>query len=168
MNNYEVAKVGALLASKILDIEDLNIEFINQNLFPSKIISAMFIKERLTIVFNEDWLWKSNHLDIMQTAFHEVRHAFQFFHTIKKTSSRLIEDEDLIDIWRNEFNNYQQPTSIYDLYNIDSELEIDAVAFSVFLTEKLLNTSAFIHPQIRLKVLERIKLIEYKLYLIME
>lgn len=165
MNNYEVAEAGVLLSSRLLDIKGLNIDFIEHKVFPNNDICAMFLKEKFLIIFNKEWIRKSSHLDIMLASFHEVRHAYQYLQIIKKSSTKYKEDETLIKRWRDEFISYNQPKSNNDLQYLQSDIEIDAIAFAALLTKKIFNINTIIPPEIRDEVSNKIEFIISNQYL---
>jgi len=74
--------------------------------FPNPEISSIYRHKDNEILFNEDWINRSNELEILVTAFNETRHAYQY-HCIK-TKSR--EDIETIIDWEKEFNQYLSPS----------------------------------------------------------
>lgn len=157
MNNFEIAKAGVLLACKLLEIKKIKVEFMDRDLFPYEEINALFLKEKFVIVFNKDWLLNAKYLDILYTSFHEARHAYQYLQIIKKSSPKLIEDEDVINIWSKEFNEYIQPNQHFDTKYIHTNIEIDAIAFSKFLLSEIFNADLLVPRDIITKVDKRIE-----------
>jgi len=63
MDNFQVAIAGVKIASKVLDIGDVNAYFLEESYFPNPGINAVFLKENLTIVFNKDWIINRLYID---------------------------------------------------------------------------------------------------------
>jgi hypothetical protein len=77
MNNSFTALIGIQAASKILNIPLPEIFFARGNDFPNPEISCIYRYKDNEIKFNEDWVNRSNELEIMITALHETRHAYK-------------------------------------------------------------------------------------------
>jgi len=90
MNNIDTALIGIQAASKILNITPPEVYFAGGSYFPNPEISSIYRHKDNEIIFNEDWINRSNELEIMVTAFHETRHAYQY-HCIKTKSREDIE-----------------------------------------------------------------------------
>jgi hypothetical protein len=109
----------------------------SSNDFPNPEISSIYRHKDNEIIFNEDWNNRSNELEILVTAFHETRHAYQY-HCIK-TKSR--EDIETIIVWEKEFNQYTSPsgknTPKSDIDYLKQSIEIDAIAFAYHQMKEL-------------------------------
>jgi len=106
MNNIESALIGIQAASKILNITPPEVYFAIGSDFPNPEISSIYRHKNNEILFNEDWINRSNELEILVTAFNETRHAYQY--RCIKTKSR--EDIETIIVWEKEFNQYISPS----------------------------------------------------------
>ncbi len=137
MNNINKALIGIQKASKILNITPPEVYFADD--FPNPEISSIYRHKDNEIIFNEDWIHRSNELEILVTAFHETRHAYQY-HCIK---TKLREDIETINVWEKEFNQYTSPSGKNNpKSNIDylkQTIEIDAIAFAYHQMKELFN-----------------------------
>ena len=70
--NYAVA-----IASKLLGIEIVDVEFVDGEFLKGTTISSMFLPDPNLILFNQDWLAIAKFEEVILTAFHEARHAYQ-------------------------------------------------------------------------------------------
>ncbi|MDX9692230.1 MAG: hypothetical protein RBT45_07210, partial [Acholeplasmataceae bacterium] len=139
MNNVETALVDIQAASKILNITPLEVYFAHGSDFPNPEISSIYRHKDNEIIFNEDWINRSNGLEFLVTAFHETRHAYQYHYI--KTKSR--EDIEPINVWEKELNQYTSPsdknTSKSDIYYLRQSIEIDAITFAYHQMKELFN-----------------------------
>jgi len=139
MQNIETALIGIQAASKILNITPPEVYFASGSDFPNPEISSIYRHKDNEVIFNEDWINRSNELEILVTAFHETRHAYQY-HCIK-TKSR--EDIETINVWKKEFNQYTSPsgknTPRSDIDYLKQSIEIDAIAFAYYQMKELFN-----------------------------
>ena len=69
--NYAVA-----IASKLLGIEKVDIEFVDSEFLKGKTITSMYLPDHNLILFNQDWLSIAKLEEVILTAFHETRHAY--------------------------------------------------------------------------------------------
>jgi len=80
--------------------------------------------------FREDWVLRSDWTEVIITAFHEMRHAYQGY--CIHTQSR--EPQSTLDKWEYETLNYIMPSGknneIDDESYLKQEIEIDAIAFA--------------------------------------
>lgn len=99
----------------------------------------MYLPDLKKILFNEDWLLIANWLEVIKTAFHETRHAYQHYCIL--TNSR--ESKATISIWKQEFEHYFQPNngkqSSNDINYLQQRIEEDAVNFSNVQIDRLIN-----------------------------
>lgn len=154
MDNFQVAIAGVKIASKVLKIEDINVEFLEKSYFPNPEINAVFLKENLTIVFNEDWIINTSFLEIMVAAFHEARHVYQYMQIAKPRIMKNKENAEVIKQWTVDFEKYVKPYSNPNSENdyFNQTVEIDAIAFSKFLLNKLFEVNVIIPEKIKDKV----------------
>lgn len=148
------------IAEKILGIDNsLEVVFKNSQYFSEIDISAVFIKEGYYIVFNNSFLNKASLLEIMITAFHETRHAYQYLQIeySKKLPFKFQDEQNVLDGWRKDFDNPKQPNEMTKEEYLNRKTEIDAIAFSYYLADKLLNVKQVIPEEIKDKVLARVE-----------
>lgn len=100
-----IALIGIQAAIKILNIPLPEVFFASSSNFPNPEISSIYRYKDNEIIFNEDWVNRSNELEIMITALHETRHAYQKY----CIDTRTREDIKTIETWEKEFNQYHQP-----------------------------------------------------------
>jgi len=160
-DNYQKIKtalIGIQAASKILNITPPKVYFASDSDFPNTEISSIYRHKNNEIIFNEDWINRSNELEILVTAFHETRHAYQY-HCIK-TKSR--EDIETINVWEKEFNQYTSPsgknTPKSDIDYLKQSIEIDAIAFAYHQMKEIFDVEVKIHKEIKELVESRMKL----------
>jgi hypothetical protein len=78
MNSIETTLIVIQAASKILNITPPEVYFASGSDFPNPEISSIYRHKDNGIIFNEDWINGSNELEILVTAFHETRQAYQY------------------------------------------------------------------------------------------
>ncbi|HHX68290.1 MAG TPA: hypothetical protein GX708_09600 [Gallicola sp.] len=148
------------VAEKILGIKNnIKIEFNNNIYFQNNDLSAMFIKEGYNIVFNNLFIEKASLIEIMITGFHEARHAYQYMQIEfgNKHQFKYPELQSTLIEWKKDFDNYMQPGQISKEEYLNRPTEIDAIAFSYYLADELLNVKQVIPDEIKEKVNVRIK-----------
>lgn len=154
MDNYQVAINGTGLAARILGIETPEVQFFYNPDLTDKGINSVFLKEKYIIAFNEEWIEQANPMEIQITCFHETRHAFQWKCITGDYSGKHNTDSKTIQIWKTEMTNYSQPTTKEkpeEAY-LNQEIELDAIAFSHFLMNKLYDVKTIIPEIIQHKV----------------
>ena len=153
MNNPKTALSG-IQASKILNITPPEVYFASGSDFPNPEISSIYRHKDNEIIFNDDWINRSNELEILVTAFHETRHAYQY-HCIK-TKSR--EDIETINVWEKEFNQYTslsgKNTPKSDIDYLKQSIEIDAIAFAYHQMKELFDVEVKIPQEIKNIILD--------------
>jgi hypothetical protein len=153
MNNIDTILMGIEAASKILDLPLPKVYFARGMEFPNPEISSIYKHKDNEIFLNEDWVLKSNHPELMVTAFHETRHVYQHF--CIKTNSR--ENQETINTWKKEFDHYISPSgkndSLSDLNYLKQAIEIDAIAFAYFQLKEIFNMNVKIPKEIKELVL---------------
>ena len=157
MRKIETVYIGVQAASKILNIKEPEVYFNPCTDFSNPEISGIYRYEDNEIIFNEDWVNRSNELEIMITAFHETRHAYQKY----CIDTRSGEDIKTIEVWEKEFNQYSQPsgknTPSDDISYLKQAIEIDAIAFAYYQMKELFDVEVKIPEDIKIQVLERIR-----------
>ena len=155
MNNLEIAINGVKIASRILKIPTPEVNFISVENLPNKEITAVFTFEEYEIIFNKDWVLNVPWIEVMVTCFHETRHAYQYLQIIKSSTLKFIEQELVLTEWKRGFETYQMPESNkFSLY-LKNPIEIDAIAFSTLLVERLFKTTVSVPVSIRQDVIIR-------------
>ena len=100
MTRVEFVLIGIQTASKILNIILPEVYFASGSDFTNPEISSIYRHKDNEIILNEDWVNRSNDLEIFITVFHETRHAYQRHCIITKSR----EDMNMITEWEKEFN----------------------------------------------------------------
>lgn len=130
MNNYEVAINGVKIVAKILNISEPHISFFNPKEVLNREITGMYLFESDEIIFNEEWVEKSPWIEVIVTAFHETRHAYQGYCIRTKS----MESKETLDKWEFETLNYIQPSGknneVDDYDYLNQLIEIDAISFT--------------------------------------
>ena len=147
--NFKIAVSAVNKCSQLLNITPPEVYFASGSDFPNPEISSIYRHKDNEIIFNEDWINRSNELEILVTAFHETRHAYQY-HCIK-TKSR--EDIETINVWEKEFNQYTSPsgknTPKSDIDYLKQSIEIDAIAFAYYQMKELFDVEVKIPEEIK-------------------
>ena len=156
MNNYEAAINGVKIVAKILNIPEPHISFFDSSELSNKEITLMYLFESDEIIFNDQWVEKSPWIEVIVTAFHETRCAYQGY-CIK---NRTYESNETIDIWQQEFTNYLQPTGKNneqdDSDYLNQSIEIDAIAFVHKMMLEHFDVKTMIPKLIMIKLQKRI------------
>lgn len=149
-------------ASRILDLSEIEVVFKPARAFHNPEINALFNDRYYSITFNEDWLCHAKHEEIVLTALHETRHAYQ---------KAVIEFPDLMNSqvkpeivmqWKMDFEAYKKPyeSSVDDYHN--QSIEIDAIAFTYLVMDSFFSIKPVIPETIYEQVMERCKEISLK------
>ncbi|HHX67584.1 MAG TPA: hypothetical protein GX708_05950 [Gallicola sp.] len=147
------------IAEKILGIEDtLEIVFKDKSYFRNSDISAVFITNGLYIVFNISFIVVATIPEILITCLHEVRHAYQYMQVNYRNNLQFKykENNDIIKQWMYDFENPKDISEMTRIEYLNRPTEIDAIAFSSYLADKLLNVKQVIPDEIKDKVKSRI------------
>jgi hypothetical protein len=130
MNNHEVAINGVKIIAKILNIPVPHISFFDPSEVSNNEITGMYLFESDEIIFNEEWIAKSQWIEVIVTAFHETRHAYQGYCIRTKS----MESKDTLDKWEYETLNYIRPSGknneVDDYDYLNQSIEIDAIGFT--------------------------------------
>ncbi|RJX23868.1 MAG: hypothetical protein C4537_07790 [Acholeplasma sp.] len=149
-------------ASKILDLSEIEVVFKPAMAFHNPEINALFNGQYYSITFNEDWLCHAKYEEIILTALHETRHAYQ---------KAVIEFPDLMNShvkpeivkqWKMDFEAYKKPyeSSVYDYQS--QSIEIDAIAFTYLAMVSFFSIKPIIPETIYEQVMDRCKEINLK------
>jgi hypothetical protein len=158
MNNYEVAINSVRIVSKTLNIPEPHISFFNPSEITNKETTGMYLFESDEIVFNEEWVINSPWIEVVVTAFHETRHAYQGY----CIRNKIYEAHETLDIWHHEFNNYLKPSGMNnetdDVEYLNQFIEIDAIAYTHKTMLELFNVKSIIpkiiDKEVRLRMIK--------------
>ena len=147
-------------ASITLKIIKPQVHFAEAVDFPNPEITSVYSRSKNYIIFNEDWVYKSSDHEILISAFHETRHAYQHF----CIQAFVFEEGETIRRWNKEFHEYTSPsgenTPLSDLDYLKQSIEIDAIAFAYDQMKKLYNVQVMIPTEIKDLVLKRVEEIQ--------
>lgn len=159
---FDLAIRSVRLASKMLKIPMPQVYVSEEQFFVNKEYTALFIRDQYEIVFNKDWVNRVDGIEVIITAFHETRHAYQKY----CINTRTRENIKTIEQWEKEEKNYIAPsgknTPIDDILYLKQDSEIDAIAFAAHKVKKLFNVHVFIPDIIKEIVFRRIEEIRLK------
>jgi hypothetical protein len=132
--NYAVA-----IASKLLGIRKVEVEFVDSEFLKGKTITSMYLPDYNLILFNQDWLSVAKFEEVILTAFHETRHAYQKAQIDGIPNLKQSEEPETIAKWKHEFEEYYRPSEDYqdDSEYLEQEIEKDAIAFSHLFLRQL-------------------------------
>lgn len=154
MNNFEVAITGVKMACKILEIPEPKIYFIDDELMNSKKISALFRRNEYEIFFNEKLLIKAEWIEVIVTAFHESRHAYQWY-SIENDKN---EAPETLKKWKSEFEGYTtisgKNNPLSDIDYLKQDIEIDAIRFCHFKINELFGVKTIIPNEINKDIIK--------------
>ena len=158
MNNLEVAIAGVKIVAKILDFPAPELYIMEQSNLPNQEVTGMYKFDDNEIIFNEDWVLRSDWTEVIITAFHEMRHAYQGY--CIRTQSR--EPQSTLDKWEYETLNYIMPSGknneIEDESYLKQEIEIDAIAFAHKMMLEHFGVKTVIPDNIKLQVKRKLSL----------
>lgn len=156
MDNFETAINGVKIISKILNIPEPPVSFFNPVEVSNNEITGMYLFESDEIIFNEEWVKRSPWIEVIVTAFHETRHAYQGYCIRTKS----IESIDTLVKWENETLNYVRPSGknndIDDYCYLNQSIEIDAIAFTHKKIFEFFNVKSVIPNMIKASVSARL------------
>jgi hypothetical protein len=126
------AKYAVSIASKLLGIRKVDVDFVDSEFLKGKTITSMYLPDHDLILFNQDWLSKAKLEEVIMTAFHETRHAYQKSQIDAIPNLKQNESLETIAKWKREFDQYYRPTDEYqdDPGYLEQVIEKDAIAFS--------------------------------------
>lgn len=157
MHNLDIANAGVQIVAKLLNFPAPELFIIEQNKLPNSEITGMYKFDDNEIIFNEDWVLRSDWTEVIITAFHEMRHAYQGY--CIRTQSR--EPQSTLNKWEYETLNYIMPSGknneIDDESYLKQEIEIDAIAFAHKMMLEHFGLRTIIPSSIRDKVEYQLK-----------
>lgn len=152
MNNIDIAYLGIQVAAKELNISLPEISIIDENSLGNKKITGTYSFKDNSITFNEEWVNRSEWIEVLITSFHEMRHAYQGY--CIRTRTR--ESEETINKWEYETNNYIMPSGnnneIDDVDYLKQDIEVDAIAFAHWLVKKEFNVKTIIPELVKFEI----------------
>ena len=101
-------------ASALLGLSGLEVVFKTEDAFPNKSVNALFLQDYYGIVFNETWIVSASLEEVVITALHETRHAYQKANIDFPFLFIDCETRDTIEQWKKDFEDYKVPKSHED------------------------------------------------------
>lgn len=109
----------------------------------------MYLFESNEIIFNDEWVAKSQWIEVIVTAFHETRHSYQGY----CIRTRSLESKDTLDKWGYETLNYIRPTGknneVDDLDYLYQSIEINAIGFTHHKIYEFFGVKTFVPKSIK-------------------
>ena len=156
MDNFDVVISAVRIVEKLLNFPAPELFIIEQNQLPNSEITGMYKFDDNEIIFNEDWVLRSDWIGVIITAFNEMRHAYQGY--CIHTQSR--ESQSTLDKWEYETLNYIMSSGknneIDDESYLKQEIEIDAIAFAHKMMLDHFGLKTVLPISIRESVIQRI------------
>jgi hypothetical protein len=108
-------------------------------LFHDVMVSACFHPNTNIISINKEWLKIASDEEVVRVIAHELRHMFQFNMVLYSDDIKHNFDQETIDTWKREFQNYQLPVANKELFEKYSkqQIEIDAENYANEFVEAL-------------------------------
>ena len=140
--NKRVARFGVAFASKELGIHPSKVDFVPSVLLGQTTITAMFLPDHNTILFNENWLEGAKPEEVLMIAFHETRHAYQKRQIDVLRFGLNIEPTEVVQRWKTEFERYYRAKDEFqsDPMYLEQGVEKDAIEYSQKTIEIMLST----------------------------
>lgn len=164
-NNKKIAILIVDLVSRMYKLGDgVLVEFEASSKFPNVDVTARTTND-YRIIFNIDRLAICPESEVYVTAFHEMRHIYQYccIDLSDKFPDNFNEPKERIEKWKYEFKNYYVSPIENDEKYLNQDCEIDAIAFAYLMMNKLFNANVIIPSVIKDKVIERAKEIVNKM-----
>lgn len=157
---FKEAKMAVLIAEKTLSLQPSFVHLLNDLDLVNRHINSAFLPERNTIIFEEHWLETASTEEISFSAFHEVRHYYQYQVFMNKNTQ--FETMETILKWESEFSNYHRPFEIeLKEEHLFQLIEIDAIAFACYMMNKFFQKECYIPESIKALVLEKVSTFQY-------
>jgi hypothetical protein len=129
MNKFNIATSTVNNISQVLKIRPPQVYALDVQDFPNPHVSRMYVSSKDVIVFNSSWIDQVDLMEVVATAIHETRHAYQSY----CVKYNIYEDENTIQIWKDCFEHYEKPMESLDTKDhidyLNQPIEIDAIAF---------------------------------------
>lgn len=130
MTKHQIALKMVQYASEILGLSDIEIHFKPKSFFHYEEVSAIFHDKLYYIIFNEDWLNDALPEEVVVTALHETRHAYQKANIDFPQFFIGKESEQTISQWKKDFENYNKPYEHNLNEYVSQSIEKDATEFA--------------------------------------
>ena len=133
---FELEAIKAVsYASRLLGIKKVEVDFVGSDILMGKTITSMYLPDQNLILFNQDWLSVVKLEDVILTAFHETRHAYQKSQIDGIPNLKHNESPGTILKWKEEFEAYYRPNEklLDDSKYIKQEIEMDASRFAYMI-----------------------------------
>lgn len=147
-------------ASRILGLSEIEVVFKPAMAFHDPEINALFNGQYYSITFNEDWLCHAKYEEIVLTALHETRHAYQKAMIEFPELMRSYVKPEVITQWKIDFEAYKSPAESRPYAYLIQSIEIDAIAFSYVAMNSFFSIKPIIPEVIYEKVMDRCKEID--------
>jgi len=136
------AKYAVAIAAILLIIEKPDVDFVDSEFFCGSTITSMYVPDHNLILFNQDWLAVSKVEEVILTAFHETRHAYQKAQIDGLSSLKNNENLETVAKWKREFGQYFRPSDQFqdDPRYLGQDIEKDAIEFSMQLLRRYQNS----------------------------
>lgn len=157
---FKEAKMAVLIAEKTLSLHPSFVHLLSDVDLVNRHINSAFLPERNTIIFEEHWIEQASTEEISFTAFHEVRHYYQY-HVFTNKNTQL-EPLDVLFQWEKEFQEYHRPLEMnLEEKHLFQAIEIDAIAFACYMMKKFFQKECYIPDSIKQLVMDKMKSFEY-------
>jgi hypothetical protein len=129
MNKFNIATSTVKNISQVLKIRPPQVYALDVQDFPNPHVSSMYVSSKDVIVFNSSWIDQVDLMEVVATAIHETRHAYESY----CVKYNIYEDENTIQIWKDCFEHYEKPMESLDTKDhidyLNQPIEIDAISF---------------------------------------
>jgi hypothetical protein len=163
MNNHNIAVKAVKKISEMLKIPSPEVYIKDSKYFPNINVSSMYLNAIDSIVFNESWIKDIDSMEVVATAIHETRHAYQAY----CVKHHVYESDETIQAWKDSFEYYVKPIESLDPKDhtdyLNQSIEIDAIAFAYQIMLHWFELKLMFPDTIKDKVLERVTDIKVKL-----
>ena len=147
-----------MYASKVMGIEPdiFEVVFAHESQMPNKEVFATSDRKTYVIYFNSEMVEERDYQEITITAFHETRHLYQVMVVEFSSKMNLTSyEKKILKDWKRCLQNPVIPegNEKEDTEYLNQSTEIDAIAFTYYLMNKLTNVKPIIPESIKEKVL---------------
>lgn len=135
-----LAEYGVLYATRTLGIPAVPVYFLSRKKLGQKSITGIFLPDQEGIIFCLGWLISADSVEILMTAFHEARHAYQR-NQIKSLENGVTKEPiEVVQRWQTEFQTYHRASDSKtdDPQYLEQEVERDACDFAKKSLKKFL------------------------------
>lgn len=132
-SNAEIAEFSVELASYRLDIPYVNVAFKSSKFFNRPVVDALFIPKQYTIVFNRNWVNKTDFLEVLKCGFYYTRQVYQ--HACVLLPEKVKHDPEVVINWKKEFD---LKLDSYDCSRTELNSVRDANKYSQMLLDQVL------------------------------